>query len=727
MARKNNHRRLPSLKKSMVRQCIVVGLLIVVLAIMSLIETAHISDNIYKQLGQLQTELINTQQQYNDNLAWNNRLHYISFDANRFRIEFELLTINPDQSDKEIGNIIARFKQHYQSLDSFRVSRSQSASVEQLKRDLWTLEDIGIELLDTSSANARLQLFRDSIGTVEAIRGNPLSISTESNALSNALKRRIDRVIEQSQYDQQQLEILLQRQNFIVLAISCISFFIILAAFYILFRRLSERVGLLEQYAEDIANQDYKRPPFSSKDVIGRLGIRMWLMARAIRKGIVTLQKSTRKIEELAFYDTLTGLENRRLFNENLEKAVLLSRRHGEHYALLYLDLDFFKEINDSHGHYVGDNVLKQLANRLHQTLREEDSVARLGGDEFALLLRSDNTDVSDLARRILKVLRQPIIDNELELKISASIGIAILGTDADNVHDLMRYADMALYKAKASGRNTYHYFDEQIEAIALKRSRRLEQLASAIENDQLELFYQTQHDVADNRITGVEALIRWSLPGEGLVFPGEFIPLAEESGLILPLGKWVIERACRDGKVLNQLAGPLTISVNISTRQFEDPALLNQIVESCRVHQLPHELVELEITENLLLKDMESSVRILDNMIKKGFHISLDDFGTGYSSLFYLKTLPVTRIKIDKSFTAGLPMDRNDTAIVDSTIQLAHRLGLMVVAEGVETEEQISYLRQSGCNSAQGFLLGKPQPLETLLEVFRQKSISVQ
>jgi EAL domain-containing protein (putative c-di-GMP-specific phosphodiesterase class I) len=355
--------------------------------------------------------------------------------------------------------------------------------------------------------------------------------------------------------------------------------------------------------------------------------------------------------------------------------------------------------------------------------LREEDHIARLGGDEFAILLRSDNTDISSLAERLLKALKLPIIDSEYELNISASIGIAMLGLDTDNLSDLMRYADMALYKSKENGRNSYHYFSEELEARAIKKNKMLKDLVIAIEADQLELFYQTQHDINDKRIIGVEALIRWPKPQGGFVFPDEFIPLAEESGLIIPLGEWIISRACHDGKVLNQLAGPLTIAINLSTRQFDDPELLDKIIDSCHFNDLAHNLIELEVTESLLLNDMDMGVKILDDMRKQGFNIALDDFGTGYSSLFYLKNLPVTCIKIDKSFTAGLPGEDKDAAIVEATIRLAHSLNLDVVAEGIETEEQLAYLQQCRCDISQGYLLGKPQPLDMLVKRLEQKS----
>lgn len=720
MPKKPKQLRLPSLKSTLVRQCVAFGVLVTVLAISSLLETTHLDRTINTQLGELQEELSNTQQKFESHLIWNNLSHRISLDTSSFLLEFELLTIDPDRDVARITILVNRLTDHHRSIGAVTNLKTNEDKARKLKEDFWILEGIALELLDTSSTNERLQLYRDSIEFVDAIITNTQSINAENIVLSEALKQRIKRVVEQSLDNQRQLEQILIRRNVVVFAISVIPFLIVVYAFVSLFKLLSQRIGMLEQYSLDIANQDYKRPPFSSKDITGRLAVRMGLMSRTIRKGLTTLKKSAKEIETLAYFDTLTGLENRKLFNENVERAVLLSRRHAEHYALVYLDLDFFKPINDSYGHEAGDKVLIKVAKRLRLTLREEDRIARLGGDEFAMLLRSDNTDFNNLIERVLNAVRQPIIlDNEYELNISASVGIAILGVDTDNLSDLMRYTDMALYKAKHSGRNTFHYFSEQLETKALKKHKLLKDLKTAIEDDQLELFYQTQHDISGKHLTGVEALIRWPLPEGGFIFPDEFIPLAEESGLIMGMGEWIINRACRDGKKLNQLLGPLTIAINLSTRQFDDPELLEKIISSCRHHDLPHHLVELEITESLLLDDIKIGVKTLEGMKNAGFNIALDDFGTGYSSLFYLKNLPVTCIKIDRSFTAGLPADKKDAAIVETTILLAHRLKLKVVAEGIETQEQLRHLQMSHCDTAQGYLLGKPQPLENLIELF--------
>jgi len=717
MPKQLTHQRLPSLKNIFIRRSIILGAVVAVLLIISLAETTSLSGNIYRQLNLLQQELSKTQQQFDTHLSWNNLTNQISLDTSNFLFEFELLTIDTERSDEKISALISKLRHHHEVLTVLPVDKSYLDNAEKIKRDIWTLEDIGLEFLDTVSTNARYQLYRDSIEFVEAINKNTLSINLATIEFSKTLKKRIEQVVEQSRENQRHLDYLLNSHNMIVIAISIICFAIVLVSFVLLFYRLSERIRLLEQYSIDISNQSYQRPPFSSKDITGRLATRMGLMARTIRDSVTRLKKSTKEIEELAYYDTLTGLENRRLFYKNLEQAVLLSRRYDERYALVYMDLDFFKTINDTHGHDAGDNVLVRVARRLHLVLREEDHIARLGGDEFALLLRGDSTEINHLVERILKVLQQPFQDSEFELKLSASIGITILGEDADNLSDLMRYADMALYKAKESGRNTYHYFSEQLEAKAIRKSKILKELEAAIENDELELFYQTQHNMKDKRITGVEALIRWPNPEGGYIFPDEFIPLAEENGLIIPLGEWILNQACHDGKLLNDLAGPLTISINLSTRQFDDPELLEKIIHHCQVYELPHNIIDLEITESLLLIDMDQAVKTLDSMRKKGFKISLDDFGTGYSSLFYLKNLPVTSIKIDKSFTAGIPSDEMDAAIVESTIQLAHRLNLKLVAEGIETEEQLNYLKHCNCDTAQGYLLGKPQPLEKVIE----------
>ena len=296
------------------------------------------------------------------------------------------------------------------------------------------------------------------------------------------------------------------------------------------------------------------------------------------------------------------------------------------------------------------------------------------------------------------------------------SIGVAILGEDADNSTDLMRFADMALYKSKQSGRNTYHYFSEKLERKLFEKRKLLAELEAAIEGDQLELHYQPQHDMKSRKIVGVEALIRWPLPGGEYRYPDLFIPLAEEGELIFSLGEWIIKRACKDGRQLLDRAGPLTIAINLSSKQFKDPNLKEMIVHHCKQYQIPHHCIELEITESLLLSNINEAANMLGKLRMEGFNISLDDFGTGYSSNFYLKSIPVTGIKIDRLFTAGIPFEKKDTAIVETTIDLATRLDLKVIAEGVETEEQFNHLLGFGCEVAQGYLLNKPMPMTELI-----------
>jgi EAL domain-containing protein (putative c-di-GMP-specific phosphodiesterase class I) len=290
------------------------------------------------------------------------------------------------------------------------------------------------------------------------------------------------------------------------------------------------------------------------------------------------------------------------------------------------------------------------------------------------------------------------------------------LGEDADNSTDLMRFADMALYKSKQSGRNTYHYFSEKLERKMFEKRKLLAELEAAIEGDQLELHYQPQHDMKSRKIVGVEALIRWPLPGGEYRYPDLFIPLAEEGELIFSLGEWIIKRACRDGRQLLDRAGPLTIAINLSSKQFKDPNLKEMIVHHCKQYQIPHHCIELEITESLLLSNINEAANMLGKLRMEGFNISLDDFGTGYSSNFYLKSIPVTGIKIDRLFTAGIPFEKKDTAIVETTIDLATRLDLKVIAEGVETEEQFNHLLGFGCEVAQGYLLNKPMPMSELI-----------
>lgn len=694
---------------------LLIAFCIVLLAGLAWYETDSLGSEINQQLKQEELFLQDVQQELSSHVNLDSTLNDIAIHTSKFFLEFELVTLDPERGIENIQNHLAMLAQLKQTLHKMEREMGKK-NLSELLENLIILQSVGDELAATTSTSDRFQLYRDNILLVTKIESYISERRHESLRYSYQMQLKVGELQQVVAQTRDRLTELVFRHSIAMGVAMFVGFVIAILFMRYVFSIFRERFELLENYAIDIGRGHYQKPPFSSKDFTGRLAVRMGLMSRTIRGAFDKLHQSREEVEELAYYDNLTGLENRLLFHENLENAVVLSRRYEERFALAYLDIDYFKEINDAHGHGVGDAVLVEISARLQQVLRQDDHTARLGGDEFAILFRCDNLDISELVERILLLLQEPIAMPEMSVKLSGSIGVAILGEDADNSTDLMRFADMALYKSKQSGRNTYHYFSEKLERKLFEKRKLLAELEAAIEGDQLELHYQPQHDMKSRKIVGVEALIRWPLPGGEYRYPDLFIPLAEEGELIFSLGEWIIKRACRDGRQLLDRAGPLTIAINLSSKQFKDPNLKEMIVHHCKQYQIPHHCIELEITESLLLSNINEAANMLGKLRMEGFNISLDDFGTGYSSNFYLKSIPVTGIKIDRLFTAGIPFEKKDTAIVETTIDLATRLDLKVIAEGVETEEQFNHLLGFGCEVAQGYLLNKPMPMSELI-----------
>jgi len=694
---------------------LLIAFCIVLLAGLAWYETASLGSEINQQLKQEELFLQDVQQELSSHVNLDSTLNDIAIHTSKFFLEFELVTLDPERGIENIQNHLAMLAQLKQTLHKMEREMGKK-NLSELLENLIILQSVGDELAATTSTSDRFQLYRDNILLVTKIESYISERRHESLRYSYQMQLKVGELQQVVAQTGVRLTELVFRHSIAMGVAMFVGFVIAILFMRYVFSIFRERFELLENYAIDIGRGHYQKPPFSSKDFTGRLAVRMGLMSRTIRGAFDKLHQSREEVEELAYYDNLTGLENRLLFHENLENAVVLSRRYEERFALAYLDIDYFKEINDTHGHGVGDAVLVEISARLQQVLRQDDHTARLGGDEFAILFRCDNLDISELVERILLLLQEPIAMPEMSVKLSGSIGVAILGEDADNSTDLMRFADMALYKSKQSGRNTYHYFSEKLERKLFEKRKLLAELEAAIEGDQLELHYQPQHDMKSRKIVGVEALIRWPLPGGEYRYPDLFIPLAEEGELIFSLGEWIIKRACKDGRQLLDRAGPLTIAINLSSKQFKDPNLKEMIVHHCKQYQIPHHCIELEITESLLLSNINEAVNMLGKLRMEGFNISLDDFGTGYSSNFYLKSIPVTGIKIDRLFTAGIPFEKKDVAIVETTIDLATRLDLKVIAEGVETEEQFNHLLGFGCEVAQGYLLNKPMPMSELI-----------
>ena len=471
----------------------------------------------------------------------------------------------------------------------------------------------------------------------------------------------------------------------------------------------------------------------SANDEIGTLGTAFEAMAGSLRK-------SDEQIRYVAYHDTLTGLPNRAMFQDYLNQVIAQARRNRRQVALLFLDIDDFKRINDTLGHESGDLLLQQISERLANCLRgtdyiarlggpdmPEEFLARLGGDEFIILL----PDISDqhapgiLAHRLIETLSQPFFISDHEFHIGASIGITLFPADGEQGHELIKNADMAMYHAKELGKNNYQYYLQSMNELAHERLSLENKLRRALEDNQLCLHYQPQVDAASGRIVGAEALLRWLDPDQGLIPPGAFIPVAENSGLILPIGEWVIKEACRQAKTW-QNAGleKIVVSVNVSGVQFARQSVPDVIHAALTESGLPPEYLETEITESVIMDQPERAIEQLSAMKDLGVNIALDDFGTGYSSFSYLHRFPIDTLKIDRSFIADICKQAEHAEIVAAIIAMSHILKLRVVAEGIEEEEQLRLLTDRDCDVVQGYLLSRPLPADEMTQLLAKSTL---
>ena len=438
------------------------------------------------------------------------------------------------------------------------------------------------------------------------------------------------------------------------------------------------------------------------------------------------------KLSHLTNFDSLTGLPNRSLFRDRLGQAMARAERSGQPLALMIIDLDRFKLVNDSLGHEVGDSVLKHVSSTLTQCLRNVDSVVRLvdasppvtlshlGGDEFTVILEAIESaeDAALVARRIIEGLLVPFRVGKEEIVVSGSIGISMYPTDEVDLDGLVRHAGLAMYRSKSLGRGTYSFFSDDLNAAVSARLRLEGGLRHAIERNEFQLYFQPKANLCTGEVTGVEALLRWDCPGEGVVPPDRFIGVLEDTGMILPVGAWVIRTACAQlGEWDRQGLPPLRMAVNLSARQFHHLHLASMIEDSLREHAIDAQRLEIELTESLLMEDNEATRNMLESFARMGLKVAIDDFGTGHSSLTYLKRFSIDTLKIDRSFVSSLPSDSEDVAITTAVIALGRSMQMKVVAEGVETQAQADLLRKLGCDEMQGYLLARPMPAADLAQ----------
>ena len=526
-------------------------------------------------------------------------------------------------------------------------------------------------------------------------------------------------------------------RSYIITAISAViifSFLIIVMLWQpiVRLRQQAELMPLLSQgkfeYVRDILAKSNKNRWFKDEiDILDSSEISVSLQLEDMQEQI---QHHNKELQKLVLFDTLTGLANRRSLLDEIQ--ICLDKEHSK-FSLLFLDLDNFKRINDSLGHHCGDELLRIVGKRLKSCVRGGDIVSRLGGDEFCILIREirNQSDGSIIANNVLNVLKNPLRLETTEVIVSASIGIVSAPDDGRNTEELLQKADLAMYRAKALGRNKYQLFNNSMTEHAVAQLELENELRQALINREFILYFQPQVDFKTNTICSVEALVRWQHPVRGLLAPGQFIAQLEETGLIVPLGEWVLVEACEAlRRWLDAGMHPIKMSVNLSSRQFQDPKLFPMIEQTLSLTQIPAKLLELEVTESMVIQDIESNNRALHQLQQLGMSIAIDDFGTGYSSFSYLKELPLDTLKIDRSFVMDIPDNETDMEITSAIIAVAHKLKLKVIAEGIETRAQEQFLISEGCDVGQGYLFSKPIPennLIVLLEKEQKKRYNLQ
>ncbi len=506
-------------------------------------------------------------------------------------------------------------------------------------------------------------------------------------------------------------------------------------------KSISTRLVTLEQFSRRIrhSNNYAIRVPNYGEDEIGSLARSFNLMLETIEKNQHEkdlahealhinrrrLESAVKDLQYLANYDSLTQLPNRALCMDRIKIAIKVASRENIMMAVMFLDLDHFKDVNDSLGHAVGDQLLKSTSLRLQEHIREDDTLARLGGDEFVIILNRirKTENVIDVVEKIVSSFDSPFELSGFQVNATVSIGVCLYPSDGMDVDSLMKAADAAMYKAKEAGRNTYEFYESHLNQLANRRHQLANELRNAIKNDELYLAFQPQLNLPKNKIIGAEALIRWQHPILGNISPGEFIPVAENTGMIKEIGDWVLEQTCITLAKCLQEKIIIRIAINLSALQFKQADLASSIGKTLKSYRIPPHLLEVEITESMVMRDVNKAVAILEEIKKMNIKIAIDDFGTGYSSLSYLRRFPLDALKIDRSFVDELVVDKDDTAITLAIISMAKSLRLEVIAEGVETKQQFDFLANNHCDDIQGYFFSKPLKEENFINFLKEYS----
>ena len=674
-------------------------------------------------------------------------LHSLNVVVSRHVMEFELYILDFDRDQKllvdslsVLETVFSRYPENSQYFSEF--------DRRELKEIVDVFVDITNEALEVRSPNKLFQLLADS---EDIFADFQTQLNRRRSVLDKAVKL-LSSDIKQDLHETRSSLLLQQNMlqnldNYITWGTVLLILFLLLVTI-LLFRSLHRRLDAVAEYAHSISKGNYLSTiDFTSSDKIGEMaesvchmGGSMAALVEELENRAEIAKRAERTAKRLAYYDSLTGLPNRHNFVESSESAIAEAYRLEKNVAIVYMDLDDFKKVNDSFGHNVGDSLLCAVADRLTHCVREGDTIARsvsdpmviipsrLGGDEFTLLIKQlDNpSEAKKVACRIHETLSRPYQIDDQKLSITPSMGVAVFPGDGITVSQLLKNADMAMYQAKDMGRNTVKCFNAEIGEHQAKKLTLERDLSRALEHEELSVHYQAKVDLSSGRIVGAEALLRWEHPQRGVISPMEFIPLAEENGLIVPIGNWVLRKVCSQlVQWQSEDIDPVPIAVNVSARQFTHGNLISLVRDCMGIADVCLGNIEIELTESILMTDTELAVDTLNDLMKMGVKTSLDDFGTGYSSLSYLKLFPLNALKIDRSFVRDIQTDAEDAVIVKAILALSKSLDLKVIAEGVENEFQVNFLKKHGCHEAQGYLFSKPVSTQEFTALLMQGAIA--